>query len=244
MYSVQRSRLPAGANEPHVGFVPCGTDTLVRTRRGDAIGLPVMRDHERSRQEVLRGVRDTSRGVVPIMRRAERARRQVLRRVWDRPPCVGRRGRGRVAQRPHRRTPPGVDPVRGPRRVHAVVGVTRRRDGPRSPGPLLRDRDPDHRLLRRDDREVHRRRGHGRVGRTDRVRGRCRAGRPERARHGHRGRSTRARARGRAPVTGRRPHRRGRGDAWRDQPGDGRGRPRQHRRTTPVRGTARNRPRR
>ena len=48
--------------------------------------------------------------------------------------------------------------------------------------PLLRDGADAHRPLRRHGREVHRRRGDGRLGRAGRARGRRRASRPRRAR--------------------------------------------------------------
>ena len=61
-----------------------------------------------------------------------------------------------------------------------------------------------HRALRRHGREVHRRRGHGGLGRADRPRGRRRAGGPRRPRAGRRGphgrwRPTRRSRRGRRP---------------------------------------------
>ena len=100
--------------------------------------------------------------------------------------------------------------------------------------PLLRSaRDVD-RPLRRHRREVHRRRGDGRVGRADRPRGRRRAGRAGRARAGRRG----ADAGPGHPGPRRRPDRRGRRHARRHEPGHGRRRPRQHRDPTPVRRAA------
>ena len=53
--------------------------------------------------------------------------------------------------------------------------------------PLLRPRARRHRPLRRHGREVHRRRGHGRLGRADRARGRRRARGPGRPRARRRG---------------------------------------------------------
>ena len=85
-------------------------------------------------------------------------------------------------------------------------------------------------LLRRDGREVHRRRGDGRLGHADGDRGRRRARGARRARPGRGG--DRARRRGRrggAPRPRRRPHRRGGRVARRRGRGDGRRRPRQHR---------------
>ncbi len=87
------------------------------------------------------------------------------------------------------------------------------------------DRGP----LRRHDREVHRGRGDGGVGRADRARGRRRAGGAGRARSGRGGGGVRRVGRGaRAGHAGRRRYRRGGGDAGRDQPGHGGRRRGQH----------------
>ena len=79
-----------------------------------------------------------------------------------------------------RRAAPRLRPVRRPRRLHDAVGVARRRGRPRAARPLLRDGADDRRPLRRHDREVHRRRGDGGLGRADRARGRRRARRARR----------------------------------------------------------------
>ena len=63
----------------------------------------------------------------------------------------------------------------------AVRGA-RRGGHARVPRPLLRRGAHDHRALRRHRREVHRRRGDGRLGRADRARGRRRARGPRRPR--------------------------------------------------------------
>ena len=89
-----------------------------------------------------------------------------------------------------------------------------------------------HRPIRRDDREVHRRRGHGRLGDAGGPRGRRGTERPGGARAGRRGQGARADH----PGTGGHPDRRSRGHPRRHQPGDGRGRPRQHGRATPIGG--------
>ena len=96
------------------------------------------------------------------------------------------------------------------------------------------------RALRRNGREVHRRRGDGGLGHAGRAGGRRRAGRPR----GARPRRGRPRARRRAAGPRRRPHRRGRGHARRRGPGDGRRRPRQHRLARAVGGRAGHGPRR
>ena len=130
---------------------------------------------------------------VPDLRGDERARREVLRRVRHGPA----RSRGRARPRTRRpasrdgRASARVDPLRRPRRVHDPVRVPRRRDRPRAAGPLLRDGHPDHRLVRRHHREVHRRRGHGGLGCADRLRGRRRASGPQRPRPGRRRRGAR-----------------------------------------------------
>ena len=198
-------------------------------------------------REVLHGVRDAVRGDLPELRRGQPARGQVLLRVRH-AACAGGAARG---QRPPRGQPPprrdaGPDavaerrlvtrPVRRPRRLHAVRRGPRRRGGPRAPDRYFETVARDHRPLRRHRREVHRRRGHGRLGRPDRPRGRRRARRPRRRSSS----STRSAALGpghRGP--GRRPDRRGGGHARRDQPGHGRRRPGQHGQPAPERGAAR-----
>ena len=102
--------------------------------------------------------------------------------------------------------------------LHPAVRVARSRGRPRAAVPLLRGGQDHDRPLRRNGREVHRRRGDGRVGDAHRVRGRRRTRRPGRAGPGGRGGG--ARGRGRRARPGRP---RGRGDR-RDggQPGRGR----------------------
>ena len=133
-------------------------------------------------------------------------------------------------QRARRRAPSRHGPVRRPRRLHAVRRGARRGGGPRGPDPLLRHGARDHRCLRRRRREVHRRRGDGRLGRADRAGGRCRAGGPHRARP----RRGRPHAGPDHPGTRRRPDRRGGRHHRCHEPGDGRGRHRQHRGAPPV----------
>ena len=84
--------------------------------------------------------------------------------------------------------------------------------------------------VRRHGREVHRRRGDGRLGHTDGDRGRRRARSSGRARSRRRGLRARGRGRRAGPSGTRgRAHRRGSGDDRRRGPGHGRGRSRQHR---------------
>ncbi len=108
------------------------------------------------------------------------------------------------------------------------------------PDPLLRALAGRDRPVRRARREVHRRRGDGRLGCAGRPRGRCRAGGPSRARARRRGPLARTGDRG----PGRRPDRRGGGHARGDEPGAGRRGPRQHGLEAPVGRAARHRPRR
>ena len=71
-------------------------------------------------------------------------------------------------------------PLRRPCGLHDARGGPGRGGHPGAPLPLLRPVPRRHRPLRRDRREVHRRRGHGGLGCADRPRGRRRAGRPRR----------------------------------------------------------------
>ena len=75
-------------------------------------------------------------------------------------------------------------PLRRPRRLHPLVRGPRPGGRPRAPLALLRHGGRGHRAVRRDGREVHRRRRDGGVGRAGRPRGRRRAGGPRRARPG------------------------------------------------------------
>ena len=90
------------------------------------------------------------------------------------------------------------------------------------------------RALRRHGREVHRRRGDGRLGHAGRHRGRRRARRPSGARPRRRRAGARDEVGAPSCGRGRRAHRRGGGHARRRGPGDGRRRPRQHRVAHPV----------
>ena len=89
---------------------------------------------------------------------------------------------------PGRRAAPGHRPLRRPRRIHPVRrGIATPRRCATLLTTLLRPRARDRRALRRHRREVHRRRGDGRLGHTDRARGRRRARRASGARAGRRG---------------------------------------------------------
>ena len=110
---------------------------------------------------------------------------------------------GHGHRRSDRRAAPVLGAVRRPRRLHAARRETRPRGDQRAPLPLFRTRPPHHRPLRRDDREIHRRRCHGRVGRPDRERGRRRAGGAGRARGCGVGGRARRRVRCRPCSTGR-----------------------------------------
>ena len=107
--------------------------------------------------------------------------------------------------------------------------------------PVLRPMPGDRRPLRWDDREVHRRRGDGRLGQPGRPRGRRRAGRPHGAGPGrcggHAAQPDRDAARGPGRGADRRGRRRPRGA----RAGDGRRRPGEHRQPAPVRRAAGNR---
>ena len=186
-------------------------------------------------------MRESALERVPLVWHSESSRHQVLRRVRCGAHHVGHTGSARCrACRPRCGTPPRVRPLRGSRGLHDGVGEPRRRRGAGSALALLRDGADDHRSLRRDRREVHRRRCHGRLGNADRPRGRRRAGGACRARSDcsrdvARGRSRRAWS----PRASRDPHRRGRGHSGSRGPGNGRRRPRQHRIAHPVRRGAR-----
>ena len=112
----------------------------------------------------------------PVLRRPGRARRPFCGVCGE--PASGRRGPGpgvragsaagadRSRSRRGRsdRAPARQRPVRRPRRLHGPLRRPRPGGGPGVPGRLLRARPGADRPLRRDDREVHRRRGHGRLG--------------------------------------------------------------------------------
>ena len=200
----------------------CGTDNvlgaevLLRVRHADTPRLPVLRHDERAGGEVLQRVRDGTQ------RRRDR-QRPVRRR--HRPPVVASDAPGAG-----RRAAPGQRPLRRPHRLHGLRRGARCGGRPGDPDALLRAGLGRHRPLWRHGREVHRRRGHGRLGDAGRARGRCRA----RGSSGPRARRRRAGPGAGHPGAGRRPDRRSRGHARRHEPGHGRGRPRQHRQPPPV----------
>ena len=222
-------------------------DPAVCSASGAALGsardlLRRVRARERRRCEVLRTVRQCAHARVPELRAPACGRRPLLRRVRL---AAGSGGRAACGYCTGRGTAARLGPVRRSRRVHGALGATRRRGSARAPLALLRHLQPIDQALRRDGREVHRRCSDGRLGDTDRHRGRRRARRPLRARPG--GGGLRARRRGRRarpPRAGRGAHRRGSGDDRRREPGHGRRRPRQHSLAHPVGGRARHGPRR
>ena len=131
--------------------------------------------------------------------------------------------------------PSRLRPLRRPRRLHDALRVARRRGGAGAPLPLLRHVPAADRALRRHGREVHRRRGDGRLGDADGDRGRRRAGGARRARPRRRGLGARRRGRrAGAAGAGRRADGRGGGHARRRGRGHGRGRSRQHGLADPV----------
>ena len=137
---------------------------------------------ERARRAVLHRVRHPAGRPLPRVRHHQPAGREVLRRLRD-----AARAGGQACDSGHRpraggRAPAGVGPVRRPGGLHPVRRGTGRRGGPRDPHPVLRPGGGRDRAVRRHGREVHRRRGDGRLGRPDRPRGRCRAGRARRPR--------------------------------------------------------------
>ena len=158
---------------------------------------------------------------------------------------VGRAGRRRTGggRHPaHHGAPAGVDPVRGPRRVHEPGRGSRPRGGPRAPHALLRRGTRHDRAVRRARGEVHRGRRDGRVGDAHGARGRRRARRPCGARAPGRRRSARHGRRRRAPRAGGRPDGRGGRDDRGREPGHRCGRPGEHGLPAPVFGRSRRRP--
>ena len=146
-------------------------------------------------------IRDAGRGgVLPDLRHGARSRRATPGRAEVRLGAVRRHGR-----------------------VHGPVGSSRSRGRPRhAPGVPL-SRQAGDRALRGHRREVHRRRGHGRLRRAGRARRR-------RGARGPRGTPRRRRGRGAEPRATRRPDRGARGgqhgrgrDRHRIPTGDGRG---------------------
>ena len=176
----------------------------------------------------------SQRGEPKVLRRVRRAADARLRSV-RRPRTRRRRSSAASAARPLAASS-AVEAVRRGRRTPSerrlvsvlfadLVGFTsasESRDAEEVRELLSRYFDTCRRLielLRRHGREVHRRRGDGRLGNAGRDRGRRRAGgaggaRPRRRGLGARGRGRRARA----ARTGGRPHRRGRGHARRERP--------------------------
>ena len=196
-------------------------------RRRSGRRLPHLRRDESHWSSLLRRVRGAPRGRVGCFGRPPDTR------AAD--PCHARScaGAGRRAPARHR-------PLRRSRRLHRAVRGPRRGDGARAAVGVLRARRRGHHAVRRHGREVHRRRGHGRVGCTDRPRGRCRARRPSGARPGRRGPPAWAGDQ----RAGRRTDWRGGGHARCHEPGHGRRRSREHGLAPPVRGSGRGRARR
>ena len=215
---------------PRAGRRPRGT-----MLEGYGGGVPWLRRRERGWPEVLRGVRHSPVDRVFGVRYAERAHGEVLRGVRRAPrwrgwairrPCqAGSNGSGHRASARH-------GPLRRPRRVHALRRGARCRGDARPPDPVLRSRPRDGRTLRGDRREVHRRRGHGRMGRSDSAGRRRGAGRSGGAGPGGR----RAHPGTGPPGASRGPHGGGGRHDRRVGPGDGRRGPRQHGVTHPGRG--------
>ena len=166
---------------------------------------------------------------MPFVRCSERARREVLRRVRGGTDRKCRAERAVSAHGSRRRAPARHRPLRRPRRLHDVVRESRSRGGARASLALLRYEPAPDRALRRHRREVHRRRGDGRLGHADRDRGRRRASGPRRARSRRRRERTRRRGRRpRASGSSRSSHWRSRRHDRRRRPGHGRRRSRQH----------------
>ena len=135
--------------------------------------------------------------------------------------------------------------LRRPARLHDPVREPRRRGCARPPLALLRHEPASDRALQRHRREVHRRRGDGRLGHAVRNRGRRGAGRAGRAGSCDLGRGAgRGVRRIRSELAGRRPDRRGCRYGRSRGPGDGGRRPRQHGGPGPGGGPARHGPRR
>ena len=154
--------------------------------------LRELRDRERARPEVLRRVRDAARWpaarpAAPPTRPAPSSAASAAR-PWPAGRATGA-GAGTVRRR-RRRPQPSPAPVAERRLVSVLfadlVGFTpfaEERDAEETRELLTRYFDLARDViepLRRHGREVHRRRGHGRLGRADRPRGRRRAGRPGR----------------------------------------------------------------
>ena len=137
---------------------------------------------------------------LPGVRLGDRAGHEVLRRVRDGASGDGAGpARRRAPGRGGRRAAAGVGALRRPGGVHHALGGARLRRGARAPVALLRHLAAADRALRRDGREVHRRRRDGGVGHAGGDRGRRRAGRAGRARPG-RGRHRRWATRSASPT--------------------------------------------
>ena len=146
---------------------PAGQQVLSRVRRWPGAPVPALRDRSSFACAVLQRVRHDTCGTVVDAR-------------WTHPSAssaLGGRGE------PHHRTSAVLGAVRRPRRLHAARRETGPRGDQRAALALLRACPGHRRPLRRDRREVHRRRRHGGVGGAGRERGRRRAGRPGRPRH-------------------------------------------------------------
>ncbi len=171
-------------------------DDLLDVRRGSP-----------SRRAVLSALRFVDDSGMHGMRDAAVDGRPVLRVVRNARSGHGRGARpatdtGRPAHPGDRLgTSPGHRPVRRSRRVHDARREPRRRGRPRAPVALLRAVPGGHRPLRRHGREVHRRRGDGRLGRADRARRRRRTRGPRRARPGRRRPRARSRASRHGPAS-------------------------------------------
>ena len=125
------------------------------------------------------------------MRRHEPAGTALLRRVW----VTLAVAQTPEAARAGRRAPARLGAVRRSRRLHVALRGARRRGRARAAVPLLRHLPAADRAVRRDGREVHRRRRDGRLGHADGDRGRRRARSPRSARPRRRGVGARRRGR-------------------------------------------------
>ncbi len=133
----------------------------------DPVNCPSLRDGQRGRGQVLRGMRHQSRGRVPDLRNGQRGRSQVLHRVRDhsdgRGPgptrggaAPGRRPRAGRRRPRNRRAAAGIGPVRGPGGFHDPGRGPGSGGDARAAEPLLRRGAGGDRPVWRDDREVHR----------------------------------------------------------------------------------------
>ena len=192
-----------------------------------------MRHGERGRPEILRRMRGEACACLPRVRCGEHPGREVLRRL---------RGEARRAGAGGRAVPCAggaqarLGALRGSGRLHDARRGPRPGGDARAPLALLRHGAPGHRPVRRHRREVHRRCGHGGLGRPSRAGGRRRASRACRARPRRGDRRPRHEDRSRRPRAPRRGrHRRGRYHDRGRRSGHGCGRHGQHRVAGPVR---------